>query len=366
MAKVLDDGTWSGGKIRDVSNEMLQLKAEHKPYLVRVRKGRRVFNSTPEWPVEDEPAVDLTGVGDGQAPGDSDFNSFESLKDMLQGRAMQKWRPIAVGKRAQLLTNQYGGIKDLFAKNGVTALRALGRDIEAICMGTQDSLRTTVSSRPVDQTRGWFRWLSCGADPDELTIPTMAKAPSGNRVSNRTSAAAILESDVRGVMKSICDATKQASGDYMLYCTTAFKAVFSDYAFSNTLASGVTTGRYFQQPAQNGAMTLSLNVTTYNGDFGKLTLHPHFDLPAATGDYTDTYNATSGAASVKRAAGYLAATQVFGYLINHDFCEMNMIQAPQIERLPSDGGGPRANVDAIFINCVLNPRAHGAFYSITD
>jgi len=371
MAQLGDAGTWAGGKVRDVSERMLSLTASKQPYNAMVKKGRRIFNSTPEWPFEAEPTADTTPLADAAAVTSAEFADYESLFGMLQGRAVWHRRAFGIGKKAQAMTHQHGGTKDKFKQYGVITMKAFNRDLEAINLGTQDSWTETVSGQARTQTRGLFRWLGCEATPTDLSIPTAARCPAGNKITNRATASAVTEDDVRNVMKSIADTTKRTDGSFVLFCTTGLKATFSGFAYSQSNNSNaVMPLRRFNQNA--GDKTIMLDVTAYEGDFGKLKLHPHFDLPnginGTISSYATVYAATSDngygrtAAEQKMDAAHVASVAVHGYLVDLDAVELNMVQGAQMGTLPDDGSGPRGYVDAIWVHSVLNPQRHGAFY----
>ena len=370
MARLGDAGTWSGGKVRDVSQHLLQLTAAKQPYNAMSRKGRRVFNSKPEWPFQSEPASDTTPLADATDVAEAEFADYESLFGMLQGRAVWKRRAFAIGKKAQLMTQQYGGIKDKFKQYGIISMKALNRDMETINLGSQDSWTETVSGQAREQSRGIYRWLGGTATPTDLSIPSAARTPSGSRISTRTTASAVLESDIRDVMKSIADTTLNESGDYVLFANTSLKQAFSNYAnYQSNSTNTVMPLRRFNTDASK--KTIMLDVTAYESDFGKLKIHPHFYLPNGSSSYATVYAATSdnglgrAAADQKMDAALAASLTVYGYLLNMDYTEINMVQAPMMGTLPEQGGGPRGYVDAIWVHSLLNPQAHGMFYYVT-
>ena len=373
MALLSELALWSGGKARDVSEQLLRLTASDTPYFSMVKKGRRVFNSTPEWPYQARPSSSQTTVADGTDVSNNDLRDYESLHGMLQGRAAQVRVPFGVGKRAQAMTRQYGGIKDKFKQYGLLAMEECGLNIESILKGTQDSWTETVSSQPRDQTRGLFRWLDCYATPTDLAIPSAARNPSGSKVTNRATVGAYTEDDVRGVMKSIAETAKRKKGNYVMLASPGMKQVISNLGYSQSV--GATTGthsvplRRFTEDAKS--KTITLDVTAYEGDFGTIKVMPDFDLNNASTSYATTYAATADnglgrtAAAQKMDAALLAGTRIDWYLLNLDFLEVSMVQAPMMTTLPDNGGGPRAYVDAIFVHCVLNPQQHGAGFYVT-
>jgi len=370
MAKLGDAATWSGGKIRDVSQHLLELNRLEQPYNAMVKKGRRVFNSTPEWPFIGIPAAETTPLADGAAVADSEFVDFESLHGMLQGRATWKRRSYGIGKVAQAMTQQYGSIKDKKKQYAMLCMKALGRDMEVINLGSQDSYTETVSSQPRTQTRGLYRWLGGTATPVDLSIPSAARTPAGSRISTRATAAAVLESDIRDVMKSIADTSRSTDGDYVLLCDTSLKAAFSNFAYSQSNSTNsVMPLRRFNSDAST--KTIMLDVTHYESDFGKLKLMPHFDLPNGSSSYATAYAAASDnglgrtEAAQKMDAALAVSLKVYGYLIDLNATELNMVQAPVLQELANDGGGPRGYVDAIWVHSVLNPQRHGMFYYVT-
>lgn len=371
MASLTDGALYANGKIRDVSAHILQLTASKQPYTAMVKKGRRVFNQTPEWPFIKEPSAVTSPTADGLAVSDSEFVDYESLHGMLQGRATMVRISYGIGEMTEAMTKQYGNINSKRAQYALLATKALARSIEAINLGSQDSYTQTVSSRPQTMTRGLYRWLGGTDTPVDLSIPSDARAPSGNRVSTRTTAGAVLESDIRGVMQSIAETTKNSSSNFVCFCSPSMKAAFSNYSYSQDNSSNaVMPLRRFN--AQASDKQIMLDVTSYSGDFGTIKLHPHFDLPNGSGDYTDVYNATSDngygrtAGAQKMDAGLAAALTVHGYLVDMDMVELNMVKAPTHTQLTNDGSGPRGYVNAIWVHCVLNPQAHGVIYYVKD
>jgi len=349
---------------------MISLYATDCPYTAMTPKKTGTFNSTPEWPFKSRPTANVTPIADGVDVVEGDLQNYESLFGMLQGRVCETREAYGVGNRANKLSRNYGRPQDKFKEAAGMAMEAIALGMEKINLGFQDSYRETQSSKPVDMTRGFLRWLQNGTyNPIELTIPTAAKAPTTNVVTSRATAAAITEDDLRGILKSIAVATKRKKSNFVMFLTPDTQEVVNNFAYSQVQSSTLLPLRRFTQDASKQEITLE--VTQYKGSFGTVKLYPHLELLNGSTSYATTYAATSDngygrtAAAQKMDAALAAGTRIDALIVNLDYVQLFDVQSPEMQALPNEGGGPKGAVSAMWINAVTNPQAHGAIYYLT-
>jgi hypothetical protein len=165
-----------------------------------------------------------------------------------------------------------------------------------------------------------------------------------------TAAASFTEATAQNVLTAIYSATGTFR-DYDCILGTTLKR-----AFTNLTAGGLssingagtantytqTSVRTFNQDLSSDTFKSSIDL--FEGDFGRLVLHPtQFLGSAATGGTT------------------LAATATKGYVIPMDMVEVRYAKLPQVKDLPDAGGGPARLVEAIAGLVVKNPSGFGFF-----
>ena len=160
-----------------------------------------------------------------------------------------------------------------------------------------------------------------------------------------TAAASFTEATAQNVLTAIYSATGTFR-DYDCILGTTLKR-----AFTNLTASGVTqvanansiaatSVRTFNQDLSSDTFKASIDL--FEGDFGRLILHP-----------TQFLGSTTGTA--------LTATATKGYVIPMDMVEVRYAKLPQVKDLPDAGGGPARLVEAIAGLVVKNPSGFGFF-----
>lgn len=366
MGRLTDADTDSTGKVRDVSEHMLNLNASDIPYTAMAPKKRKIFNSVPEWPYRTRPSAARTPVADGADVADGDLADYESLFGFLKGRAVQTRQGLGVGKRAQLLTRQYGRPRDKYKEYAKIAQEAIALGMEQINIGTNDSYTETVSSQPRDMTRGLWRWLEESTyAPIDLPINAAALCPAGNKIANRATVADYIESDVNSVMQSIAETMKKKKNNFVLFASPGLKKNISNWGYAQTQSATSLPLRRFTTDQSD--KKLVLDITGYEGPFGMLAVHVHFDLPTGGTSYATTYAATADngygrtAAAQKMDAALAGAVRIDGLLVNFEYIDIFEVQNAQLSALPDGGGGPKGAVDAIWVHAPSNPQAHGSF-----
>jgi len=342
MALLLDHQTATTLRVRDVRKSFILINAEHNPVTSMAAKGEAPNNTLIEWPLRRVPtSTTVTGTMDGLAVLDADFQNFEDRKTILQGRLMKIREAIGIGDIADTVTDQYGmDGSTLFGEATKMALMKARSRMEAVTVGTQESVLQsgTVASSPVPfVTRGLSLWVGKGATGDLPITDTWAQTPANSiftTAANADNPDKITEANVRAVCRSVYNTTKQ-KGNWMLFCSLDFQEQFNNFVKTGDVTSTTAPLRRFN--GDTSASEMKLDVQTYVGPAGRITLIPHMSLPA----------------------------KVFGLLLDMQYVKLRMARNARFVQLTEDGSGPRGFVDAIFSVCCENPTAMGKFIQLT-
>lgn len=346
MAHLLDHQTSQGAtglRIRDVRKSFILVDAEHNPVSSIAAKGEAPNNTLIEWQLRQVATSSSTaGIMDGAAVAAADLQSFEGQKTMLQGRLMKKREAIGIGDIAETTTVQHGMTSaGLFAEATMYALQKLRSGVEAVTVGTQESVPQsgTVDSSPVPfVSRGLSAWKGKAGSGDLPISDSWARTPAASIFTtavNTDEEDVITEADVRAVLRSIYTKTKKKTRSLMLFCTLAFQEQFNNFLKTGDTTSTTVPLRRFTGDAS--ASNITLDVQTYVGPGGSITLVPHLSLPA----------------------------KVFGLLQDMDYVKLRVARNARFVPLPEDGSGPRGFADIIFAPCDENPTTGGKFIQAT-
>ena len=334
--------TVTGLRIRDVRKSFILLDAEHNPVTSMAAKGEAPISSLIEWQLRrNATSSSVAGVMDGAAVLDADLQSFEDRKTMLQGRTMKIREAIGIGDIAENNVNQYGmDGASLFAEATKFALARLRNRMETVTVGTQDSVPQsgTVAASPVPfVTRGLSLWKGKGNTGDLPIADTWAQTPVASIYTTPLATdteTVITEANVRAVLRSIFNVTKKRSRNLRLFRTLGFQEQFNNFLTTGAVSATTAPLRRFSGDASTSNITL--DVQTYTGPGGNITLVPHLTLP----------------------------TKVFGLLLDMEFVKIRMARNPRFVPLSEDGSGPRGFADAIFAVCDENPLSGGKFVQL--
>jgi hypothetical protein len=164
-----------------------------------------------------------------------------------------------------------------------------------------------------------------------------------------TATASITESTIQNVLTAIYGNTGTFR-DYDCILGTTLKRAFTNLTASgttvtlNTNAIAATSVRTFNQDLSSDTFKSSIDI--FEGDFGRLILHPSTFVGAKDGS-TFVAEATKG------------------YIIPMDMVEVRYAKLPQVKTLPDAGGGPARLVEAIAGLVVKNPSGFGMFNGTT-
>jgi len=335
MAGVLDHDISATLRVRDVSRSFTVARAVETPFSTMVRKGPKPKATLFEWPFRTRFTPADQGIGDGQEVAAGDITNNETNKAMVQGRVQKSWVVYGVGDIAQEFVEEYG-VPDLLADNAVDAMNMAKENLEVMCLKNSDSRAGTGSTTGTSSlSRGlvhWIRSSNPGGSPD-LPLPTIALAPAGNIITGKAAAANVTEDDFRAGMQSIATQGRRTGFTWDAFVTPAMKAQFSNFTRTATVdqssaATTVVPLRSFNSQQQDAKLTL--NVTLYESDFGKIRLHPHFSLPSG----------------------------VHALVVDMDFVRLRPGRTPRTYELPYQGGMHKRVIDWIYGLEVSNPTVH--------
>jgi hypothetical protein len=184
------------------------------------------------------------------------------------------------------------------------------------------------------RTRGLDKWIVAAANIDTVDLPAAASAfcPSASQIST-VGTAALTETVVQDILTGIYSQTGQFK-DYDALVGPTLKRAFTNLVFTTT-ASGTNqyqSVRTFSREADASSYVASVDV--FEGDFGRIRLHPSLFLK----------------------------NNFSGYIIPFDQVEIRYGgNVAQVTELQDNGGGPARLIEAVAGLCVYNPLAFGKF-----
>jgi hypothetical protein len=174
--------------------------------------------------------------------------------------------------------------------------------------------------------------------------PTSSFAPASGARST-TATASFTEATVQNVLTAIYSATGTFR-DYDCFLGANLKRAFTNLTASttavttNTNTIAATAVRTFNQ--ELGSDTFKASIDIFEGDFGRLVLHPDVWISSTDGSAFTT-------------------TAFKGYVVPMDMVEIRYSKLPEVTVLPHTGGGEGRLIPAIAGLCVKNPAGMGMF-----
>lgn len=316
---------------RDVRKNPIIAIGTKCPVTSRLPKEAAPLNTTPEWERKTYDTPSTSGVIEGAAPGESDYQNNIAQRKILKGRYIKLWRNVRVTKEAKLMVTQYTVKKDALTDNTSDKMVELHRDIEKTILADTESV-APVDGVTASATRGMPRWLSNGNGrfTDTDTTPTaVVRTPDDSILENEATASTVTEDDVRGVLTSVATSREEDSTAFLGVCRPLMRNQFTSFSLTDRNGS---SGTNFPLRRWNGKENeISARVTRYNSDFGPVDL----------------------------ITSFLLASTVHLLLLDLDSWAIKYAQAPMITNIPTDGVSDKRMLDTILVCCCLNPQANG-------
>lgn len=338
MPSLLEKNIVNAGKREDLANLIAMVDAKDTPFTSMAKKAAQPGNTIFRWQadrlpstVAPTPVVDGTDVDPNTGTTNFVNDGTTQFRVELSNRIQIFRKAVRVSKLTQDVAN-IAGVRDELANNVSKAITLIKRDMEVAMCSNQGAQvdNGTVGYR----TRGLDKWIVAAANIDTVDLPAAASAfcPSASQIST-VGTAALTETVVQDILTGIYSQTGQFK-DYDALVGPTLKRAFTNLVFTTT-ASGTNqyqSIRTFNRDADASSYVSSVDV--FEGDFGRIRLHPSLFLK----------------------------NNFSGYIIPFDMVEVRYGgNVAQVTELTDNGGGPARLVEAVAGLCIHNPLAFGKF-----
>lgn len=322
------------GKREDLADYISLVDARDTPITSMIPKGNKPGNTLLQWQADNMPVAQSTGSIDGV-----DVTSYSNLNEnraVIQNYIQVFQRAIRVSPLAVDVSN-VAGLRDELAGMVAKGIKLTKRDIEVTISSDNDAQADSGPGGVPYLTRGLGKWIQNGA---QSVLPVNSNYRTPTTSINTTATASFTESDAQGVLTSIYEQTGSFK-EYDCVVGTSLKRAFSNLLFttgltttsssSSTLVAGATAVRTFSRDANSDAYIASVDI--FEGDFGRLKLHPSLFVP-------NTFR---------------------GYVLDMELLELRYTNLPEVTELPDAGGGPARLIKAVAGLVCKNPLGLGKF-----
>ena len=317
------------GKREDLADYISLVDAKDTPFVAMAPKGSKPGNTLLQWQADNMPATAITGTVDGTDVTSGDYQNLNSGRAILSNYVQIFRRPVRVSPLS-VDVSIVAGLKDELAGMVAKGITLMKRDMEATFLSANDGQADNGTVPYITKALG--SWISTTGG----SVPAVASAfrtPSASIVGGSAASTTLDESMVQGLLTSIYGQTGTFR-DYDGIVGTSVKRAFTNLLFTTSQNANTNTAssiRTFNREAD--AETFLSSVDVFEGDFGRIRLHPDAFVPAA-------YK---------------------GYVIPMDLCEIRYSSLPEVKDLPDYGGGPARLIEAVAGLVVKNPLAFGKF-----
>ena len=327
----------------DLADYIAIVDAKSTPFVSMAPKGKDIGNMQFSWQVDNYAAPTMGGVVDGADVTVSSAGNPVENRTRLNNYGQVFRNDLRIGFIAE--TQNVAGVSDELANGIAKRLVELKRSMEATFMCTNQAAQTEVSTSNPYLTGSLGNWLTAdnAANIGAVASGSVFKPASG-AVSTVTSAA-FTEAAAQNVLTAVYGITGTFR-DYDCILGTTLKRAFTNLTSSRTTevannnAIAATSVRTFNQELASDTYKSSIDI--FEGDFGRLILHPSTFIGGTTGTA-------------------LSAQAFKGYVIPMDMVEVRYAKLPQVKTLPDAGGGPARLIEAIAGLVVKNPSGFGFF-----
>lgn len=313
------------GKRQSWANIIANIQSQATPFSSMVEKRTKPSQVLHSWQVKKYPETGHAGVLDGQ-----DATSFDSNpRKLVQCNGQKTWRKPGVSDfadEAEIVALEKGEMAEQIAD----ALVAVKWQIEKRCLSAEDTKNddgTTVGN----ETRGGFSYVS-------NTAQALYPVPDGFRTPAAQIYSGTLANFGENAFLAMCRSSyKQRKGPFKMnaFLGIDLKAAFSDFTKYVDNVAGKTPVRQFKQEGDSETFVFTVDKLVL--DTGEVDLHPSSFL------YTDS-----------KTGADTAYTHRSGLVLDMDMVGLAYTRMPRVVKLPYQGGGQKAIVDAIFLNMFDN------------
>lgn len=326
----------------DLADYIAIVDAKSTPFVSMAPKGKDLGNMQFSWSVDNYAAPTLAGVVDGTDVTVSSAGNPVTNRTRLNNYAQAFRNDLRIGFIAE--TQDVAGVTDELANGIAKRLVELKRSMEATFMCTNQAAQADNGTNPY-LTGSLGNWLNSTNASNIGACASGSPFLPASAAIDTTASASFTEATAQNVLTAVYGITGTFR-DYDCILGTTLKRAFTNLtasgttvtANSNTIAA--TSVRTFNQ--ELAADTFKASIDIFEGDFGRLILHPS----TFVGGKTSTA---------------LTAQAFKGYVIPMDMVEVRYAKLPQVKVLPDAGGGPARLVEAIAGLVVKNPSGFGFF-----
>lgn len=331
----------------DLADYIAIVDAKSTPFVSMAPKGKDLGNMQFSWQVDNYAAPIMGGVVDGADVTVSSAGNPVQNRTRLNNYGQVFRNDLRIGFIAE--TQNVAGVSDELANGIAKRLVELKRSMEATFMCTNQAASTEVSTSNPYLTGSLGNWLN---STNAANIGACASGspflPASGAVITSGSAS-LTEATVQNVLTAVYGVTGTFR-DYDCILGTTLKRAFTNLTSSRTTevannnAIAATSVRTFNQELANDTYKSSIDI--FEGDFGRLILHPSTFIGGKNGTDLDVQAQK-------------------GYIIPMDMVEVRYAKLPQVKTLPDAGGGPARLIEAIAGLVVKNPSGFGFFNCAT-
>lgn len=314
------------GKRESFADLIAVAEIEKTPYTAMLEKRKRPDQMDHSWQLKGYRKAGHGGVIDGVDA--TNFNTTPRKRTHCYSQKI--WDPVAVSDLAE--EAEVAGVKKGEMAAQITdAFVVAAQIIERRCLSASDTAEESAPTQAYE-TRGAFSWLSPTA---QTTFPVPEEfRPNSGQLYNST-LAAFGEDQLISLAKA---AAKRRKGPKTLKGIVGvdLKTQVSNFTRYDATVANFTNVRRFNQSADDKAVVNVIDRIVL--DTGTIELHTSFFLYTNAADGEDT-----------------AYTHRSGVFIDMDMVGLAYTRLPRVFKLPYQGGGHKAVVDAIFLHQMDNP-----------
>jgi hypothetical protein len=329
----------------DLADYIAIVDAKSTPFVSMSPKGKDIGNMQFSWLVDNYGSPVLAGVIDGTDVTVASASNPVVARTRLNNYAQAFRRDLRVGFIAE--TQDVAGVTDELANGIAKKLVEIKRDMESTFMCTNQAAQADSGSVPY-LTGSLGNWLLADSASNIGAVASGSVYKPASAAIDTTASASFTEVTVQNVLTAIYGNTGTFR-DYDCILGSTLKRAFTNLtAGGGAVINGAGTANTYTQTAVRtfnqdlGADTFKASIDIFEGDFGRLVLHPSTFL----GGKTSTA---------------LTAQAFKGYVIPMDMVEVRYAKLPQVKQLPDAGGGPARLVEAIAGLVCKNPSGFGMF-----
>jgi len=326
----------------DLADYIAIVDAKSTPFVSMSPKGKDIGNMQFSWQVDNYGAPVLAGVVDGTDVTVASASNPVVNRTRLNNYGQAFRRDLRIGFIAE--TQEVAGVSDELANGIAKKLVEIKRDMEATFMCTNQAAQADNGSVPY-LTGSLGNWLNTTNAANIGACASGSPFLPATGAIDTTASASFTEATVQNVLTAVYGVTGTFR-DYDCILGSTLKRAFTNLTASATAVTSTTNGiaatsiRTFNQDL--GADTFKASIDIFEGDFGRLILHPT--------TFIGGKNSTS-----------LTAQAFKGYVIPMDMVEVRYAKLPQVKALPDAGGGPARLIEAIAGLVCKNPSGFGMF-----